>query len=183
MTDMPKSAMNPIRRRYTERHTGDVQTEDSNDRHRNDAHGEQRIDQGSEIDPQQQRNQPERYRNDNSEPADCLLKVAEFAHPLQMGTSRQRNLLCDFSLRLRDRAAQVPVTHAEFDGRIALLLLAIDVGRTGNDIYCRNLAQRNFHGPFFARNGNRDIPNSLRTLTIAWGEFTMIGKCWSLLGT
>src|SRR5262249_56722675 len=55
---------------------------------------------------------------------------------------RQRDFLGNLALCLEHRAAEVTPANAEFDGNIALLLLAIDERRAGHQIDLRDLAQR-----------------------------------------
>jgi len=95
--------------------------------------------------------------DNHPEALDRVLEVAEFADPFQAIPRRQRDFLRNLSLRLDHRAAQVAPANAEFDGNIALLLLAIDERRPGHQIDLRDLAEgylRDFIGNWILhRNG------------------------------
>jgi hypothetical protein len=79
-------------------------------------------------------------RGDNHpEALDRVLEVAEFADPFQAIACAQRDFLCNLSLCLEYRAAQIPPANAEFD--IALLLFAVDERRAGHQVDARDLAE------------------------------------------
>ena len=72
--------------------------------------------------------------------ASCRLPNSPTHSILKPG--RQRHIGRDPGLGLLDGAAEVAVAHAEFDRQIALLLLAIDVGRARQEIDRSDVAQR-----------------------------------------
>ena len=84
ITEMPNSAMNPIAAETLNGMPHHEQRENAADhRHRDDAHGQQRVRHRAEIDPQQQRDQREAERHHDLEPRDRVLQVAELADPFQ----------------------------------------------------------------------------------------------------
>ncbi len=66
------------------------------------------------------------------EPPQRLLQFAEFAHPFQAIARGHVNFFCDAVLRVLDRSGQVAAAHAELDGDITFLMLAVDEGRARN---------------------------------------------------
>src|SRR5262249_8320963 len=131
--------------------------EDSADhRHGDDRYAQQGIGQRGEVDVQQYANQQDRQGDNYPEALDRVLKVAGFADPFQAIACGQRDFLGDLALRLEHRAAQIPPANAEFDGNIALLLLAVDEGRAGHQVDARDLAERYLRDLVGDRILNRD---------------------------
>src|SRR5262249_7427163 len=87
-------------------------------------------------------NMPISSQGDNHpEALDCVLKVAEFADPFQALACGPSDFLGNLALRLEHRAAQIPPANAEFDGNIALLLLAVDERGAGHQVDVRDLTE------------------------------------------
>src|SRR5262249_56829717 len=79
-------------------------------------------------------------------PSDRALRVADRASPFEPRAGRQVNVVGHLLLRLLDGAAEVAFAYAELDRQVALLALAVDVGRAGDEPYGRDLAQRDLRG-------------------------------------
>src|SRR6266403_4236274 len=132
----------PDRSRYAEWNPGYQKPEHATeDRHRDHAHGEQRVDHRTEIEPQQHRDQREADRYYDRQPLDGVLQIAELADPLESRSWRKRDLGCDLFLGFPDRAAEITFADRKLDRQIALLLLPIDVGGTGDQVDRSNFAQ------------------------------------------
>ena len=79
----------------------------------------------------------------------------------------QQYLFGDFSLCFQDRCAQIPATHREFDWDVALLLLAVNERRAGNEMHVRHVGQRYLHRPAVrVRRTDLDVANRLQVLAI-----------------
>ena len=76
-------------------------------------------------------------RHDDREAAERLLQFAELADPFQAVAAGQSDLVGDLLLRLEHRAAEIAAAHAELDRDVALLVLAIDEGRAGDQLDLR----------------------------------------------
>src|SRR5262249_33025350 len=134
----------PDRRGDAERDVHQEQCKNApDDRHRDDAHGQQRVDHRAEIDPEQKGDQSKRDRHYDLESPDRILQIAEFAHPFDPRTRRQLHLLSDLSLRLLDGAAEIAVAYAELEGQGWLRSLAVDVGGAGDELRLGALVERN----------------------------------------
>ena len=82
----------------------------------------------TEIEEEQKRDHRKADRNDDLQPCDCILEIAELAYPVEAGAGRQTDTAGNALLRLRDRAAEVAIAHAEFDRQITLLVFPINIG-------------------------------------------------------
>src|SRR5262249_11799956 len=125
-----------------ERSAGEQEREDSADhRHGDDRYAQEGIDQRGEIDVKQYANQQDSQGDNHPEALDGVLEVAEFADPFQGIACGQRDFLSNLALRLKHRAAQISPANAEFDGNIALLLLAVDERGAGHQVDARDLTE------------------------------------------
>src|SRR5262249_7721620 len=130
-------------RRDAERGAGEQERENAADhRHRNDRDAEKGVGQRGEIDVQQYANEQDRQGDDHLEPRDCVLQVAKLAGPFQSVAWRQLHLLGNLALGVDHGAAKIAAANAELDRDVALLLFAIDEGRTGYQVDGRDLTQR-----------------------------------------
>src|SRR5581483_1081432 len=78
---------------------------------------------------------------------------------------RQADLGGDLGLRLLDGAAEIAVAHAELDWQITLLLLAVDVGWTGQQPHRRDFAQRDLRDAVDALYADAKVADVVRALT------------------
>src|SRR5262249_236311 len=96
-----------------------------------------------------------------------VLQIAELADPFDARSRRQLHLRGNLVLRLPDRAAEIALAHREFDGQIALLLLAVDVGGARHQIDRGDFAGRNLPDrAALPGHANAQILDRLRTLAI-----------------
>ena len=58
-------------------------------RHGNDAGGEQRVAQAAEVQIEQEHDQRDRKRHGDAQARDGILQIAEFAHPFEAVAARQ----------------------------------------------------------------------------------------------
>ena len=145
------------RGRNAERRAADPQRKNpTQQRHRNDARGQQRVAKTAEVQVEQQYDQGQRQRYGDAEPGrPPPLEVAKFTDPLQMVPARQQDLRIDGALRLGRGAAKVAPAHAELDRNIALLLLAIDEGGTRYQSHLRHVLERDLNDATAARGCGR----------------------------
>src|SRR5213082_1211913 len=77
-----------------------------------------------------------------AETAERLAQVAELADPFQAVAARQWYTFAHLLLRLEHRAAQIAPAHAELDGDVAALVLAIDERGARFEVHIGELAER-----------------------------------------
>src|SRR5205085_7718184 len=106
-----------------------------------DAHHQQRVGDRVEVHPQQECNEGKTEGHYDLQPCNSVLQVAELTHPLQSRARRQHHLLGNLALRLLNGTAQIAVAYAELDGQVSLQLLAVDIGRSGNQLDRGHLPQ------------------------------------------
>src|SRR5262249_44630330 len=156
-------------RRYAEGRAGNEKREDAPDqRHRDNAGGQQRIGQRIEIGVEQHADQRDGQWNDEGQPLHGVLQIAEFADPFQMASGGQGDLPIDLALRFQHRPAEVAPAHAEFDGNVALLVFAVNEGRAGDQIHFGYFAQGNLHDAItaWARSADGDMAYGVEAFAV-----------------
>src|SRR5262249_58858067 len=100
------------------------------------------------------------------DPGDRVLQVAELADPFEPRAGRQPYVFGHLGLRLLDRAAEVALAYAELDRQVALLRLAVDVGRARHQPHGRDLAERNLGRAAGSLHADAQVLDGLRTLPV-----------------
>src|SRR5262249_15346739 len=77
---------------------------------------------------EEEENDQQAYRHDNLQASDRCLQLLEFASPLVTIALGNADLLAKLLLSLCDGALEVTTAHAEFNGDITGIILAIDEG-------------------------------------------------------
>ena len=77
-------------------------------------------------------------------------------------------MLCDLLFCFANGASEVSAAHAELDRQITLLLLAIDIGGARDQLYTRDLPQRDLGDAAGPRGADADVADRLCVLAELW---------------